>query len=163
MTSLVIRTTDKTTDTHILAELTSYIQRLHHEAIPERFKPVPDDLSDFAAFFEKRLETGFGYIAEVDHTPVGMVLFDMREIEENPYVHSHIYMHIDQMGVKPAYRGQGIGQELMKKAIAYANKHGAVHIALNVWDFNDGAVNFYETMGYEVRYLHMHKILKKTK
>lgn len=159
MTNLIIRTIEDD-DTDILADLTADVQRIHHEEMPERFKPVPDNLSAFVAFFEKRLTTGAGYIGEIDSKPVGFLLFEIREGVDNPYVYPHFYMHIDQMGIKPNFRGRGIGAQLMKQAIAYANKRDVAHITLNVFDFNDGAVNFYENMGFEIRNMTMQLTLK---
>ena len=56
-------------------------------------------------------------------------------------------------GIRPSERGKGYGTLLMNKAKEIAEKEHAKRIALNVFDFNKGAIKLYKNLGYsEQRY-----------
>jgi GNAT superfamily N-acetyltransferase len=50
--------------------------------------------------------------------------------------------------VPEAWQGRGAGRALMNAAEAWAREHGAERLHLNVWEFNEGAIAFYERLGY---------------
>jgi GNAT superfamily N-acetyltransferase len=47
----------------------------------------------------------------------------------------------------------------MEAAEAWAREHGATRLVLNVWEFNAGALRFYETLGYSAFSRNMWKSL----
>ncbi len=50
--------------------------------------------------------------------------------------------------VDPRFRLRGIGGELVRKAIGWAEAHGANHLRLWVDNTNPGAARFYEAIGF---------------
>jgi ribosomal protein S18 acetylase RimI-like enzyme len=51
------------------------------------------------------------------------------------------------MGLLPAYRGQGIGQQLLSACIAKARSNGITRVELEVRADNEHAIKLYERMG----------------
>lgn len=56
---------------------------------------------------------------------------------------------INQIGVLPAFRGRGLGRELLRWGIAHARVRGAVRIELSVETLNERALELYRRHGFE--------------
>lgn len=56
--------------------------------------------------------------------------------------------HVTNVAVDPAYRGHGIGEELMKQLMVVAIAHGAERMTLEVRVSNTVAQNLYGKMGF---------------
>lgn len=65
----------------------------------------------------------------------------------NPFV----TLYIDDFCVAEKWRGQGIGRLILGSVREQAKKMNAKNIELNVWNFNDKAVAFYNAMGFAVQ------------
>lgn len=135
-------------DVRVLAEMTAEIQQIHHQAAPDIFAEVTGNLSEFEAHIVSYMERGTGCIAEVNGQLLGCVLYEIRETVKNPFLKPHLRLHVDQMGVRPGFRGRGIGRHLMKQVMSAAKEHNVNFITLNVFCFNDGAIRFYEKFGF---------------
>lgn len=59
-------------------------------------------------------------------------------------------MHLDYLAVQASFRGQGIGGRLLEAVENWARDHGAELISTDTnFRSNFGAVEFYESHGYE--------------
>jgi ribosomal-protein-alanine N-acetyltransferase len=58
--------------------------------------------------------------------------------------HAHLYL----LAVAPAYRGRGLGRELMSWLEACARTAGIFEVCLELRSDNDSALAFYRTLGY---------------
>ncbi len=60
--------------------------------------------------------------------------------------------HVGQvgMGVVSSHRRQGIGEQLIRRAIAHAREKGLGRIELEVFSTNEGAIALYEKIGFVV-------------
>ena len=80
-----------------------------------------------------------------------------------------IWFEIRERGLKDAYlwdiviydgnRGKGYGKESMKELEGFVKKEGAKRISLNVFGFNQVALNLYRTSGYHDAAITMMKYL----
>ena len=59
-------------------------------------------------------------------------------------------IHINNVAIRPAWRGQGIGTALMAHVIAEAGALGATRATLEVRASNTGAIALYQSLGFEV-------------
>ena len=82
------------------------------------------------------------YVAE-DH---GVIAFLSVEVHHD----MGGYIYLDDFSVTEAYRGRGIGAELIRTAESYAKEIGMPAIVLHVEKTNRSAIRFYERMGYSV-------------
>jgi RimJ/RimL family protein N-acetyltransferase len=59
-------------------------------------------------------------------------------------------IHLEDLIVKEAMRGQGVGTALYAKVMKYGFDLGVKRIEWNVLDWNEGAIKFYERSGARV-------------
>ena len=59
-------------------------------------------------------------------------------------------IHINNLAVRPSYRGQGIGTALLQHVLAEARALGARRATLEVRASNEGARRLYERLGFYV-------------
>jgi len=59
-------------------------------------------------------------------------------------------IHINNVAMRPAYRGQGLGAALMAQVFDRARALGAHRATLEVRESNTGARRFYERLGFRV-------------
>jgi ribosomal protein S18 acetylase RimI-like enzyme len=52
------------------------------------------------------------------------------------------------MWVDPTFRGAGVGARLVERVLAWARSWDARSVTLGVTETNDGAVGFYEHLGF---------------
>ena len=58
-------------------------------------------------------------------------------------------MHLEDLFVRPRFRGRGIGKALLTKVAAMAVERGCVILYWHVLDWNTPAIEFYKTLGAE--------------
>jgi GNAT superfamily N-acetyltransferase len=72
----------------------------------------------------------------------------VRESPDVPVLVQRKYLLVDMVGVKESLRGEGIGRALMQAAHGWARQQGITQVELRVYEFNQGAIAFYESLGY---------------
>ncbi|HHX65011.1 MAG TPA: GNAT family N-acetyltransferase [Chloroflexi bacterium] len=87
-------------------------------------------------------------LAEVENKAVGLLHAWLRHTLDIPIFVPRRYVEIDNIAVRPDWRGRGIGRALMEAAESWARTRGAKSVELTVWEFNVGARAFYEELGY---------------
>ena len=60
------------------------------------------------------------------------------------------FVEVDALAVRADQQRAGIGQALMAAAEGWAREREIDDMQLNVWEFNAGALAFYEQLGYVV-------------
>ena len=67
------------------------------------------------------------------------------------------FLEVEEFGVKDTFRRQGIATKLMEFIKEYAREKGFTKLELNMWEFNQGALDFYEAVGFKTyrRYMEM--------
>ena len=65
------------------------------------------------------------------------------------------YIYIDDFCIKQAYKRKGIGKKLFNFILEYAKQQGVESVQLNVWSFNEDAIEFYKFMGMKERNVRM--------
>jgi GNAT superfamily N-acetyltransferase len=58
-------------------------------------------------------------------------------------------MHLEDLFVRPKFRGRGIGKALLTRVAALSVERGCVLLYWHVLDWNIPAINFYKTLGAE--------------
>lgn len=77
----------------------------------------------------------------------------------HPVIKDYECLYIDDLCVDKDMRGQNIGGILFDYIVAYAKENGFYNVELNVWEFNEGAKNFYEKHGMKTQKRNMELIL----
>lgn len=130
----------------------SQLQKLNDEVFTDNQKYDPDLILDWAQsdkgkkYFTDLLNDPKNYclVAEVDHKLIGYIAASPKIID---YRKSK-YLEIENMGVSPAYRGQGIGSLLIKKCLAWTKSRGFQKIYVNAYFANLKGIAFYRKNGF---------------
>lgn len=131
------------------------IDALHHEALPELFRSH-EDVARPSTFLADRLaDEKMGlFVAEVDGRLAGTILLKIRS-DEHPLKYTQHYLHISTLIVAADFHGQGVAQLLLDTAVSFAKEYGLSQLRLNVYDFNQRAIAFYEKEGFTTLSRHL--------
>lgn len=81
------------------------------------------------------------YVAEIDGKIVGMALYFFAY-----YTWVGKSLYLDDLYVKPEYRGMNIGKALLEKIVAVAKEEKCKRMRWQVLDWNTTAIEFYKKM-----------------
>ena len=87
-------------------------------------------------------------VADIDGEIVGFAVIQYIVRPESPFSKERRYLHIEEFGVDEKHRRKGIATAIINFAKEDAKKHGLIRIELDMWEFNDGAMAFYESVGF---------------
>ena len=82
-------------------------------------------------------------IAEYDGEPAGFAFFFFNYSTW----HGRPGIHLEDLFVKPRFRGKGIGKELLKAVAAVAVEKQCTRLNWHVLNWNQSAIDFYEGIG----------------
>ena len=138
-------------------ELRKQVNDLHVSGKPELFKPgFAEELRAlvYTVFRDPRRRI---VVCENGGALCGYAILNHITKEENPFMFARDYLNIDEFGVDAAHRRQGIAAAMIAFIRDWAEKEGFDRIELNMWEFNEGALAFYEAVGFTTyrRYLEM--------
>ena len=138
-----------------LCEIFAEVDALHCEALPHVFQKPPGPARTRA--YIRRLLQSVGVLADEDamifvaqsgDDVVGLVKASIREAPDYSIMVPRRYAEIGTLAVKEGFRRSGVGRALMEEVHRWARDRGANQVELIVWEFNQGARIFYETLGY---------------
>jgi len=138
-------------------ELRRQVNDIHVAGKPEVFKPgFSDELRDYlyTIWRDPRQKVT---VAEVNGRICGFAVLNHITKPENPFMFERDYLDVDEFCVDEACRRQGIAGALIGFIREYAKGEGFGRLELNMWEFNQGALAFYEAAGFATyrRYMEM--------
>jgi ribosomal protein S18 acetylase RimI-like enzyme len=140
----------RATDYEELCRLMEQVDALHREHLPHLFQepagPVRD--RDYIADLIQDEHVGL-FVAAASVGLLGFVHVLVRQTPPIPLFVDRRFGIIDNLGVDPDFRRTGVGRALMEQAHDWAIRKGAESVELNVYEFNDPAIAFYEKLGYK--------------
>lgn len=88
-------------------------------------------------------------VAEISGKPIGLAEIHLKQPDpDSPGIVPMLYAHLQSLAVTAKFRRQGVGSQLLQAAQAWAHAHAAVELCLDVWEFSEGPLAFYEKLGY---------------
>ena len=136
-------------DLERINELRRQVNDLHVAGKPEVFKPgFCDELRDYLYVIWKNPLQEI-VVAETEGTVCGFAILNHITRPENPFMYVRDYLDIDEFGVDKAFRRRGIASKMISFIRDYAKEQGFSRIELNMWEFNSGALAFYEAAGFK--------------
>ncbi len=138
-------------------ELRMQVNALHVAGKPDVFKPgFPAELRDYIYAIRKDPEQ-YTAVAEQDGYICGFAVLHHINRPENPFMKERDFLDIDEFCVDEAYRRQGIATAMVEYIRDFAKGKGFHRIELNMWEFNQDALAFYEAAGFQTfrRYMEM--------
>ncbi len=136
-------------------ELRRQVNEIHVNARPDIFK---------AGFCQELQDTLYDtwnsekediILVEREGIICGFACVNYVEKPESPYNREREFYHINELGVDIAFRRQKIASELFDFIRNDAKAKGYAKIELDMWEFNESALKFYESVGFHTYRRHM--------
>jgi GNAT superfamily N-acetyltransferase len=115
----------------------------HYEKLAHQVTGTVDDLADHLFGSQPCVEA---VVAELEANLIGFALF----FKNYSTFLTKPGLYLEDLYVRDAYRGQGIGKALLKTIAQIAAERGYGRLEWSVLDWNDPAIAFYERMGATV-------------
>lgn len=129
-------------------ELRKQVNEIHVEGRPDVFKAgFGSEMRDFAKVIISGENSNI-IVAERSGVICGMASVDYVNKLETPFGNARRFYHVQEIAVDVKYRRQGVAKELLEFMIADAKKRNLGKIELDVWEFNDSAIEFYQAAGF---------------
>lgn len=138
-------------------EIRKQVNDIHVEGKPEIFKPgFTEELQNhiYTIWNDPRQKI---VVAESDGNVCGFAVLNHITKPENPFMYERDYLDIDEFCVDESFRRQQVAAGMISFIKEYAKQQGFDRIELNMWEFNRGALEFYEAVGFKTyrRYMEM--------
>lgn len=139
-------------------ELRAQVNALHVAGKPEVFKPgFPQELQDYVNVIWNDPDKDI-VVAELDGVVCGFAVINYVNRPDNPYMFERRYLDIDEFGVDEGFRRRGAATAMIDFIRTIAAEKGLDRVELNMWEFNEDALKFYEAVGFTTyrRYMEMY-------
>ena len=138
----------------LLVELEEYILTIDKDNLDQlhpkyRNKMAILDLEDV------KENNGKCYLAIENNKAIGLIMGTIIKYEEYDYLDYKCPKtgEITELIVSKNTRSKGIGQQLMQKMEEYFKSTNCEYVSIDVFAYNDQAINFYRKQGYHTRML----------
>ena len=150
----------ETRDIPALLALLSQVLELHAKIRPDIFVPGTTKYTEtaLAALLAEEEKPVYVAVDAVDRV-LGYAFCVLKHAPAGGFIRSVTVMYIDDLCVDEAARGRGLGRMLFQHVTAEARRLGCYEITLNVWEGNDSARHFYESLGMSPKSTQMELIL----
>ena len=138
-------------------ELRKQVNDLHVEGKPDVFKAgFNDELYNHIYDIWNDPEQEI-VVADADGIICGFAVVHHIYKAENPFMFERDFIDVDEFCVDERFRRQGIATEIITFIKDYIKEKGFKRIELNMWEFNQGALEFYEAVGFNTyrRYMEL--------
>ncbi|HZS76858.1 MAG TPA: GNAT family N-acetyltransferase [Ktedonobacteraceae bacterium] len=141
-----------------LIQLYIEFHEFHVAGVPDRLR-IPEAYDE--AHLHNALQTILSsedsviLVAEVNGKLLGLAEVYMREDKAEPLRVAYRYGFLQSLLVSAQYRKSSLGKELVLAAQQWAKEHGATEMQLDIWEFGEGPLHFYERLGYRTLKRHM--------
>ena len=138
----------------LLVELEEYIVSIDKDEL-DQLHPEYREKMAILDLEEVRAWNGKCYLAIEDDTAIGLIMGIIPGYDEYDYLDYKCPKRgeITELVVSNKVRSKGIGRELMKVMEDYFKENNCKYVLVDVFAYNDKAINFYEKSGYHSRML----------
>ena len=141
-----------------IGQLLMQVAKVHSDIRPDIFKPGLRKYDDEALRAILKDESRPIFVYDEGEGALGYAFCEMQSFGD-ANLQNRKSLYIDDLCVDERARGKGIGRQLYQHVCAWAKAQGCYDLTLNVWEGNDGARRFYESMGMRVLKTGMETIL----
>ncbi|GIX59990.1 GNAT family N-acetyltransferase [Bacillus cereus] len=143
-----------------ISNIKEQVQQLHIEGRPDLYVNTSTSLD------QNTYETWLNdtatevFVVEGNNKEIlAYMILDIKEPSNNLILLERKVLFIRNIGVSKICRGTGIGKTLVQKAFKYAKEIQATSVELNVLEFNEKAIQFYEKLGFKTKSRQMECVL----
>jgi ribosomal protein S18 acetylase RimI-like enzyme len=124
-------------------------EQFHREALPHVFRAPPDHFPDRALFESWVADVDADVIvADLSGELCGFVVVERMTSPETPIQGHRARAGVPLLAVRSDARRMGVGRRLMEAVSRWAQERDLSVVALTVWEFNQPALEFYESLGF---------------
>ncbi|MBQ8796281.1 MAG: GNAT family N-acetyltransferase [Clostridia bacterium] len=155
---MTIRKADKK-DIQSIMKLLRQVLDVHAGIRPDIFKQNTTKYTDEELYYIITNPLTPVFVAEDEGEILGHCFCKFIRFSKDNVLTDVKTLYIDDICVDENSRGRGVGRALYDYAEAFASSEKCYNITLNVWNGNDSAIKFYESLGLGVQKITMEKIL----
>jgi len=136
-------------DILLLQELciTTFIDTYDTYNTPENMQQYIDRNYTTAQLLDELADINIQYcLAFTDNIPAGYI--KLRTTDNPPELAGKKHIEVERIYVLPAFKGGGIGRQMINHALVMAKQQGFDILWLGVWEHNTKAQAFYNKMGF---------------
>lgn len=154
--SITVRTA-KQNKLECVNELRKMVNEIHVNGRPDVFRQGFCDELKQHIYDKYDAQNSDVLVAIIDGVICGFAIVEYIEKQQSPYKNSRKFYHVKEFGVYENIRRKGVATALITFMKKDALKRGYNKIELDMWEFNDGALSFYENVGFRTyrRYMDM--------
>lgn len=145
-------------DTQRIMSLLLQVGAVHHGLRPDLFRGGTTKYGE-AELLSLLVDDASPVFVYDDGEVRGYAFCQITEVRGDRLLHDMKTLYIDDICVDESARGRHIGSALYEYVRRYARGAGCGCITLNVWEGNDAARSFYDSMGMRVRKTMMEETL----
>ena len=129
-----------------LAHLLDEIVAFHHNEDPTQFRGP--EAAEHTRYLEERFQDPDAavFVAEYQGALAGIAVTVIREAP--PFLNPSQFVLLENLAVATKFRRTGVGRKLVDAAVLWARARDMRELDLNVYEFNDNAIRFYEAIGF---------------
>lgn len=135
-----------------IADMLLSIGELHHNGRPDIYRDSLQKYNEKDIIeILKDSEAPIYVAADENDSVVGYAFCQIKNVSSSTAFADRKFVYIDDFCVDEKYRKQHIGKKLLNTVTEEARKMGVGSVELNVWEFNENAVRFYESCGFKTQ------------
>lgn len=146
----------KHTDTRAIADLYQALNEEHSAILPQIFSKAGRESIEWHVFSIFGNANSVILVAE-DEEIIGFAHVTFEQVRNNPMFVDRSYAWVHNLFVRKDKRRQGVGRALMEGAERWGSAKGAISMELTVWEANEDALRFYESLGFGTLNRHLIK------
>ncbi|UTE76677.1 GNAT family N-acetyltransferase [Rossellomorea sp. KS-H15a] len=126
------------------------VHEMHTKERPDHYKMADTTLDqDYFNNLVDGENTKVFLLEEVQ--PIAYTILTIKNAAERPILIPKKVVYMDDFGVDQTFRGRGLGKRFFGEVVEYAKTIGADSLELGVWEFNENAIKFYESMNLKTK------------
>lgn len=144
-----------------ILELLRQVGQVHHEGRQDIFRAGAQKYGASQVLALLNSSQTPIFVAVEEDKVLGYGFCKVKQYENDPVIGDHLELYIDDLCVDKNCRGQHIGTAIYNEILRYAKMRGCYNVTLNVWSFNEGAMEFYKSLGMKPQRVFMETILEE--
>ena len=146
MENLIVRYA-KREELESVNKIRKQVNEVHVKGRPDLFREDGWQFIEPFAYTRFDEENSGVIVAAIEDEIVGFAVVQYIVRPESPYNKEQKYFHIEEFGVNEDHRRKGIATAMIDFVKQEARKRGFKKIELDMWEFNQDALAFYESAG----------------
>lgn len=137
-------------DYEVVHQIQKQVHEIHTRERPDHYKMV--DITLDKEYFTNLIdgENTKVFLLERDET-IAHTIITIKNTKEIPIIIPKKVVYMNDFGVDIKYRGKGMGKIFFEKILEFARSIKADSLELGVYEFNENAIKFYESMNLKTK------------